>query len=238
MQNKKGNISKLLEMAIKRYQFDVVGWTKYCSENKNTQRKALPRGKSESLEILRIQDKISKPTSTPPVQKIYNSKNEYIKWLDEEYIRDQAFYETILKNPGKYKLDFEDELLNKEIDNSAKKYLKSIKRRRTDEESLIKNITDEEWDEIKISKYPKVLLGLFLGASEEDIINNFGLYFINLLKAHFAGGRTAFLASSGPKYWHEIEKCQAELSYFKEEIIRPSLNIYKQKKKKKREGCY
>ena len=26
--------SKLLEMAIKRYQFDVVGWTEYCIDNK------------------------------------------------------------------------------------------------------------------------------------------------------------------------------------------------------------
>jgi hypothetical protein len=72
------------------------------------------------------------------------------------------------------------------------------------------------WDEIKVSKYPKVMLGLILGASEEDIINNFGVYFINLLKAHFAGGRTAFLSSSGPEYWHELDRCKAELTYFKE----------------------
>jgi hypothetical protein len=121
-----------------------------------------------------------------------------------------------------------------EIDNSAKKYLKKIKRRRADEEILIRDISDEKWEEIKISKYPKVLLGLILGASEEDIMNNFGLYFVNLLKAHFAGSRTAFLSSSGPKYWHEIEKCKAELTYFKEEVIRPSLNVFNKKKGKKK----
>jgi hypothetical protein len=227
-------ISKLLEMAIKRYQFDVVGWTRFCTENKISERKALPIGKSESLELLRIQDKISKPLDTASIKKIYDSKSEFINWLEEEYVRDQSFYETILKNPSKYKLDLEDDLLNEEIDNSAKKYLKKIKRRRADEEILIRDISDEKWEEIKISKYPKVLLGLILGASEEDIMNNFGLYFVNLLKAHFAGSRTAFLSSSGPKYWHEIEKCKAELTYFKEEVIRPSLNVFNKKKGKKK----
>jgi len=226
------NVSKLLEMAIKRYQFDVVGWTKFCNESKKTERKALPSGPSESLEMLRIQDKLSTSLSTPPVNKIFNSKNTYINWLEKEYNRDQAFYEAILKNPGKYKLDSEDELLNEEINNSAKEYLKTIKGRRIDEESLIENIPIELWYEIKVSKYPKVMLGLILGASEEDIINNFGVYFINLLKAHFAGGRTAFLSSSGPEYWHEIDRCKAELTYFKEQVVRPSLGVINQKMKK------
>ena len=69
-----------------------------------------------------------------------------------------------------------------------------------------------------------------LGASEDDIINNFGLYFINLLKAYFAGGRTAFLSSSGPDFWHELDKCKAELLYFKEEVILPNLEVLKIKK--------
>jgi len=226
------SVSKLLEMAIKRYQFDVAGWTKYCTDSPNTKRKAIPSGKSESLEMLRIQDKISKPLNNHPIQKIYVSKSEYIKWLDKEYERDQAFYGAILKNPGKYELDSEDESLNEEINQSAKKYLKTIKGRRVDEESLIKNISGERWDKIKVSKYPKVMLGLILGASEEDIINNFGLYFINLLKAHFAGGRTAFLSSSGPEYWHELDNCKAELTYFKKEVVRPSLNVIDKKMKK------
>jgi hypothetical protein len=232
MTKNRTGISKLLEIAIKRYQYDVVGWAKFCSENKISERKALPIGQSESLELLRIQDKISKPLDATPVQKIYYSKDKFINWLDKEYIRDQAFYEAILKNPIKYKLDLEDGLLNEEIDNSAKNYLKKLKVRRSDEESLIRDISDEQWDKIKVSKYPKVLIGLILGASEEDIINNFGLYFVNLLKAHFAGSRTAFLSSSGPNYWHEIDKCKAELTYFKEEVIRPSLNSFKKKDKK------
>ena len=227
------NVSKLLEMAIMRYQFDVVGWTKFCYESTNTKRKELPIGPSESLEMLRVQDKLSTPLDTPSVQKIYDSKNTYIKWLDKEYERDQAFYEAILKNPGKYKLDSDDKLLNEEINHSAKEYLKTIKGRKKNEESLIKSISTELWDEIKVSKYPKVMLGLILGASEEDIINNFGIYFINLLKAHFSSGRTAFLSSSGPEYWHELDNCKAELSYFKAEVIRPSLGIINQKKNKK-----
>jgi hypothetical protein len=227
------NVSKFLEMAIKRYQFDVVGWTKFCNESTKTERKALPSGPSESLEMLRIKDKLSTPIDTPPVQKIYNSKNTYINWLDKEYERDQAFYETILENPGKYKFDSEDESLNEEINHSAKEYLKTIKGRRVDEESQINNIPTELWNEVKVSKYPKVLLGLILGASEEDILKNFGIYFINLLKAHFAGGRTAFLSSSGPEYWHELDRCKPELTYFKEEIIRPSLEIINVIKTKK-----
>ena len=123
--------------------------------------------------------------------------------------------------------------IDKEINQSAKKYIKTIKDLRVNEESLIKNISNEIWDEIKVSKYPKVMLDLILGASEEDILNNFGLYFINLLKAHFASGRTAFLSSSGPKYWHELDKCKAELSYFKQEVIRPNLCVINDKKKKK-----
>ncbi len=229
MVSKERGISKLLEMAIKRYQFDIVGWTRFCTGNKISERKALPRGKSESLELLRIQDKISKPLDSPPIQKIYGSKDEFINWLDKEYIKDQAFYEAILKNPSKYNLDLEDSLLNKEIDNSAKEYLKKLKGRKSDEESLIREISDEQWDKIKVVKYPKVLLGLILGASAEDIMNNFGLYFVNLLKAHFASSRTAFLSSSGPNYWHEIDKCKAELTYFKQEVIRPSLNAFKKK---------
>jgi hypothetical protein len=229
MKNQSSGVSRLLEMAIKRYQFDVVGWTKYCTNNNKAKYKYLSKGQSESLEILRIQDKISKPINTTTIQKIYDSKNDYIKWLDKEYIRDQAFYETILKNPGKYKLHSEDKLINKEIDDSAKKYLSTIKERRVDEESLIRDIPDEKWNEIKISKYPKVLLGLILGASEDDIINNFGIYFINLLKAHFAGSRTAFLSSAGPKSWDEIEQCKAELTYFKKEVIHPCIKKYKSK---------
>jgi hypothetical protein len=225
-------ISKLLEMAINRYQYDVVGWTRFCTDNKISKRKALTIGQSESLEILRIQDKILKPLDTPPIRSIYDSKSDFIKWLNKEYVRDQAFYETILKNPEKYKLELEDDLLNKEIDHSARKYILQIKGRKANEEYLIKEIPDEKWKEIRVSKYPKVLLGLMLGASEEDILNNFGLYFVNLLKAHFAGGRTAFLSSSGPEYWHEIDKCKAELTYFKEEVIRPSLNAFKKKKEK------
>jgi hypothetical protein len=121
-------------------------------------------------------------------------------------------------------------MINKEIDTSAKKYLKTIKKRRINEKSIINDISDKKWDEIKISKYPKVFLGLMLGASEKDIINNFGIYFINLLKAYFASGRTAFLSSSGPEYWNELDQCKAELTYFSEEVIRPSLYNFKKKK--------
>lgn len=231
MSKQSSKVSKLSEMAIKRYQFDVVGWTKFCSENNNTEQKALPPGQSESLEMLRIQDKILTLVYTPPVQKIYDSKSDYINWLDEEYQREQAFYEVILKNPGKYKLGLEDDSLNIEINDSAKRYLKTITERKVNEKTLINNIPNGEWDEIKKSEYPKVSLGLILGASKEDIVNNFGVYFINLLKAHFAGSRTAFLSSSGPEFWHELDKCKAELTYFREEVIRPSLGILKKKKK-------
>jgi hypothetical protein len=214
-------VSKILKMAIKRYQFDVIGWTKYCIDNKDLKQKALPVYRHKPLENLRIQDKILTSLSTPPIKKVYESPNHYIRWLDEEYVRDQAFYEAILKNPSKSKTDFEDNLLNKEIDHSAKEYLKTIEKRKIDEEALIRGIQIDNWLDIKMSKYPKVQLGIILGATGEAIVNNFCLYFINQLKAFLASSKTAFLSLTGPATWYEIDQCKAELAYFKKEVVDP-----------------
>ncbi len=214
-------VSNLLKTAINRYQFDIVGWTEYCIDNKTQKQKTLQIYRQKPLEDLRIRDRFLTTFSTPPIKKVYESQSHYIEHLGEEYVKDQAFYEAILKNPSKYTIDFEDNLLNEEIDKSAKKYLKTINKRKIDEELLIREIKNDDWIDIKKSKYPKVMLGLILGASKEAIINNFGLYFINQLKAQFAGSRTAFLSSSGPASWHEIERCKAELTYFKKEVVNP-----------------
>jgi len=171
-------VSNLLKMAIKRYQFDIVGWTGYCIDNKGLNQKALPVYHQKPLEDLRIRDRILLPLQTQSIKEVYDSKSHYIRHLNKEYFRDQAFYEAILKNPSKYKTDFEDNLLNEEIDKSAKKYLKTIKKRRIDEEALI-------------------------------------------IKAQFLGRRSAYLSSSGPTSWHEIEQCEAELTYFKKEVVNP-----------------
>jgi len=231
--SKDSKISKLLSSAIKRYQFDVVGWTDFCINNKFADQKALPVFRQSPLDVLRIQDRTLNPLSTPPIKKVYESPKHYIKYLDEEYVRDQAFYEAILKNPGKFKRDNDDILLNKEIDQSAKKYLKTIERRKVDEEASIKNIKNDEWLNVRKSNYPKVQLGILLGASEESIVNNFGLYFINQLKAQFVGSRSAYLSSSGPASWHELERCKAELTYFKNEVVKPALKKNHQKKSHK-----
>lgn len=215
--------SKLLEMAIKRYQFDVVGWTEYCIDNKILTHKELPVYRQKPLENLRIQDKFLTKLSTPSIKKVYHSPNHYIQYLAEEYVKDQAFYETILKNPGKFKTDNKDILLNKEIDRSAKEYLKTIEKRKVDEEALIGRIQNDKWLDVKMSKYPKIQLGLILGVSKEAIVNNFGLYFMNLLKGHFAGSRTAFLSSTGPASWYELEQCEAELAYFNKEVVKPCI---------------
>ena len=154
--------SKLLEMAIKRYQFDIVGWTEYCIDNKVLKQKALPVYRQKPLENLLIQNKILTGLNTPSIKKVYESPKHYIKYLDEEYVRDQAFYEAILKNPSKFKTYNTDILLNKEIDNSAKKYLKTIEKRKIDEEALIGRINSDKWFDVKMSKYPKIQLGLIL----------------------------------------------------------------------------
>ena len=214
-------ISNLLKSAIKRYQFDIVGWTEYCISNKSLKQKALPIYRQRPFEDLRIRDRLYSSFSTPSIKKVYESPTHYLRYLDEEYTRDQAFYEAILKNPSKYNLEIEDGKINEEIDKSAKKYLKTIKKTKIDEELLISEIKNNNWFEIKNSKYPKVMLGLILGANKKAIINNFGLYFINQLKAQFAGSRTAFLSSSGPASWYEIERCKAELTYFKKEVVNP-----------------
>jgi hypothetical protein len=212
-------VSKILKMAIKRYQFDVVGWTEYCIDNKDLKQKALPVYRQKFLEDLRIQNKILTSLSTPSIKKVYESPNHYIQWLNEEYSRDKAFYETILKNPIKSKTDSEDLSLNEEIDKSAMKYLKTIDKRKINEEALIRGIQDENWCRIKKSKYPKVQLGVILGASGEAIVNNFCIYFINQLGAILGGSKTAFLSLTGPATWYEIDQYKAELEYFKKEVV-------------------
>ena len=42
---------------------------------------------------------------------------------------------------------------------------------------------------------------------------------MNLLKGHFAGSRTAFLSSTGPASWYELEQSKAELEYFRKKVV-------------------
>lgn len=161
--------STLLLMAIKRYQFDIVGWTEYCIDNKTLKQKALPIYRQKPLENLRIQDTFLTGLSSPSLKKVYESPKHYIKYLGEEYVRDQAFYETILKNPGKFKTYHPDILLDKEIDHSAREYLKTIEKRKIDEEAIIGSIPNDKWLDVKKSKFPKVQLGLLLGVSKEVV---------------------------------------------------------------------
>ena len=70
-----------------------------------------------------------------------------------------------------------------------------------------------------------------LGVSKEAIVNNFGLYFINQLKAEFMGSRTAYLTSSGPSSWHEIERIETELAYFNKEVVTPLIKKVNKVKK-------
>jgi hypothetical protein len=220
-------VSKILKTTIKRYQFDVVGWTEYCIDNKDLKQNELPVYRRKPLENLHILNKTLTSYSTPSIKKIYESPNHYIQWLDEEYTRDQAFYEAILNNPDKSKTYVEDNLLNKEIDKSAENYLKTIEKRRINEEALIKGVQDEHWHLIKMSKYPKVQLGIILGATGASIVNNFTIYFINQLRASIGSSKTAFLSLTGPATWYEIDQCNAELEYFKKEILYPIIKSLK-----------
>ena len=102
---KSSRVSNLLLTAINRYQFDVVGWTEYCIDNRVLKRKALPIYRQKPLENLRIQDTFLTGLGTPSIKKVYASPKYYIKYLEEEYVRDQAFYEAVLKNPGKFNTD-------------------------------------------------------------------------------------------------------------------------------------
>jgi hypothetical protein len=230
---KNRDISKLLTDAIKKYQYDIVGWTEFCIDNKNLKQEALPKYREKPLENLRLQERNLSSLSNPPLKKVFASKDTYISHLDKEYVKDQAFYEAILKNPGKYKKGIDDQLLNEEIDRSAKKYLKNIKKRKIDEEAIINSLKPEDWLEISKSEYPKVQLGLMLGLSKEAIISNFGLYFINQLKAEFLGARTAYLSSVGPSSWHEIDRIEKELAYFSKEVVTPMIKKINKVKNKK-----
>jgi len=218
------SVSKLLTQAIECYQVDVVGWIVYCTtpsqqflkeKKKNTR---LP-----SLELLRIQDRMNTQVHVPNYKKIYDSRQSFLEWLHVEHLRDQAFYETILKNPQRLKSDSSEQVLNREIDVAAKEYLQSLQQKNYDEAEIIKNIPESTWEKIKNNSYPKVMLGFLLGASEEAVVNNFGVYFLSRLKAQFAGSRTALLSSSGPNYWHELDRCDVELTYFKNTVVNPCL---------------
>ena len=228
---KNGGFSKLLTDAIKKYQYDVVGWTEFCIDNKNVKQKILPKYRENPLEDLRLQERNISNINNPPLKTVFASKDTYITHLDKEYTKDQAFYEAILKNPGKYSKDIDDKLLNEEIDKSAKKYLKNIKKRQNGEEVIINSLKTEDWLEISKSKYPKVQLGIILGVPKEAIVNNFGLYFINQLKAEFLGSRTAYLTSSGPSSWHEIDRIEKELEYFSKEVVTPLIKKVNKVKK-------
>ena len=223
--------SKFLETAVKRYQFDVVGWTEYCLDNTMVREKMLPVYRQKPYENLRIQDKLVTAYGMPPLKKVYDSRENYTAWLDEEYGRDQAFYEAILKNPDKIMLslglgserDQKDRELNEEIDRSAAEYLQVIEGKKVDEAVIIENIDKDIWLDIKTSEHPKVQLGVELGAAPEPIVNNFAVYFMNQLKGHFAGSKTAFLTSTGPASWNEMEKCRIEMDYFRKQILGPSI---------------
>lgn len=230
---KSQGISKLLTDSIKKYQYDIVGWTEFCIDNKNLKQKMLPKFRENPLEDLRLQERNLSTTSLPLLKTVFESKDTYIGHLENEYVKDQAFYDAVLKNPGKYKTGIDNKLLNEEIDKSAKKYLKNIKKRKINEEVIINSLKPEDWLEIRKSKYPKVQLGLILGLSKETIINNFGLYFINQLKAEFFGSRSAFLSSSGPYSWHELDRIERELAYFKKEVVTPMIKKKNKVKNKK-----
>lgn len=230
--SKGSKVSPLLLTAINRYQFDLVGWTEYCMDNKILKQKALPTYRQKPLETLRIQNTYLSGLSLPSLKTVYDSPKNYNKYLSEEYKKDQAFYEAILKNPGKYTSDTNDIALNTEIDHSAKKYLKTIEKRKLDEQTIIERIPPDTWQTIKKSKYPKVQLGLLLGVSKEAIINNFGIYFITLLRGQFTGSRTAFLSATGPASWYELDQLKAELTYFKKEVLNPAVKKLHPKKSK------
>ena len=91
-------ISKLLTDVIKKYQYDVVGWTEFCIDNKNLKQKTLQKYRENPLEDIRFQERNLSNTGNPPLKKVFASKDTYITHLDKEYIKDQAFYEAILKN--------------------------------------------------------------------------------------------------------------------------------------------
>ena len=224
------SVSKLFTQAIEWYQCDVVGWLMYCtSTDKHLLQEKRSTIQQPALEILRIKERIRAQVHAPNVKKIYSSKESFLDWLHQEYNRDQAFYEAIIENTQKSKSDSKVHTVNHEIDIDAREYLRVLRQKYCDEARIIDTISDKTWNDIKNSQYPKVMLGLILGASEEVLVQNFGLYFLSRLKAQFAGSRTALLSSSGPNYWHELDRCEVELTYFKNTVVRPCIQQMKKK---------
>jgi len=224
------SVSKLLTQAIDWYQCDVVGWLLYCtSPDQLLLQEKRTIMHQPALDFLRIKERIRSQVHAPNLKKIYDSKENFLDWLHQEYMRDQAFYEAVIENAQKPKRDSTVNTVNQEIDVDAREYLRVLRLRYSDEASIIKNISNKTWGDIRDSNYPKVMLGLILGVSEEALVQNFGLYFLSRLKAQFAGSRTALLSSSGPNYWHELDRCEVELTYFKNKVVIPCIQHIKKK---------
>lgn len=228
-------VQRFLNQSILRYQYDVVGWTEFCFNNTEISNKLLPAYSENPLEALRVQDKLGATFSAPPLESIFSTKDSYIWWLGEEYARDRAFYETILENPNTLMValglemnkDEIDETINTEIDCCASDYIEILEQNKFEEKKRIEGITSHNWKEIKNSEYPKVQLGCELGATPEAIVNNFCVYYLNLLRGQFVGSRTAFITSTGPASWEELEACKSEIGYFRNKVFNPYVNNLK-----------
>lgn len=217
-----------LDKFIKRYQYDIVGWTEFCVTNVESTKRMPPEDSQGALEFLRTQERFNDLTCAPPVEKIYSDKESYIQWHDEEYERDRAFYQCVLRRSKEImvalglRTDVVDEI-KLEVDRDALNYLDTLEQKKSEEISRIMTMPESDWSIVRSARYPKVQLGCLLGADPEAIVVNFGIYLVCGLQGEFHGSKSAFLSASGPTLWQMLGASKAELAYFKENVLSPSI---------------
>jgi hypothetical protein len=216
-------LSKASQMSmdnyIKRFQYDVVGWTQFIIDCREPLLDKLPEFCPEPSKNLPIRDRSTSLVCAPPIEKIYENKESYLQWLKEEYARDHAFYQCILERSKSANRKELGEL-QIEVDCNARDYLKVLEKMELSEKERILAIPDADWELISKSKYPKIELARLLGAIPEAIVANFGIYLYSTLQGEFTGSRSAFFSATGPTYWQVLEASKAELDYFRTKALK------------------
>lgn len=160
---------------------------------------------------------------------VYGTKDDYLNWLREQYDKELQFYRAILKGDKSYaelypelaELDIFDSDLEEEIQASTKAQLEEIAHNLREETEIINGISDEDWGRVARSPNPKITLALVLGASSQDIKENFQTTILVRMRAQRMGQRGAFFTWTGPKMWDGLEDFEVQVDRLVDAVLEP-----------------
>jgi hypothetical protein len=160
---------------------------------------------------------------------VYRTKDHYLNWLREQYDKELQFYRAILKGDKSYtelypelaELDIFDSDLEDEIQASTKSQLEEIAHNLREETKIINGISDEDWERVARSPNPKITLALVLGASSQEIKENFQTSILVRMRAQRMGQRSAFYTWTGPKMWTGLEDFEVQVDRLVDAVLEP-----------------